>query len=216
MSFLAETKAQTIRGLRQRLPDDLRIFSSEPVAPSAVFNFGSSLKFAHCSPSRGITLIEIIAVVAILGILATLVLLVNGGLPSRAEAPRCMANMRSLQVSLASYLQDMGHWPQEPVDQTGGSEAAYEDWWIKELAPFGGTPEVWQCPSIRRLVSSKSKDGRPKIHYTPTMFDEHPGTPYRWSTQPWLIEIGNMHGHGAHVCFPDGSIRSMDDIVGPG
>ena len=34
------------------------------------------------------------------------------------------------------------------------------------------------------------------------------------STQPWLIEIGNMHGRGAQACFPDGSIRSMDQLVG--
>ena len=125
-----------------------------------------------------------------------------------------MAHMRSLQVSLSAYLQDRGHWPQEP--DFASDQNAYEDWWLNEMAPYGATAEVWMCPSIKRLVSAKSTDGRPKIHYTPTMFDENPGTPYKWSTQPWLIEIGNMHGHGANICYPDGSIRSMDEVAGPG
>jgi prepilin-type processing-associated H-X9-DG protein len=38
--------------------------------------------------------------------------------------------------------------------------------------------------------------------------------PYKYP-QPWLIEIGNMHGHGANICFPDGSIRTMNDVIGP-
>ncbi len=166
--------------------------------------------------SSGITLLELLAAIAVIGILAALFITVSKGIPMSAEAPRCMSNMRSLQSSLAAYLTDVGHWPQEPVNETGNSEEAYEDWWLKELAPYGGTPEVWMCPSIKRLVCSKSKEGRPKIHYTPTMFDAHPSTPYRWSTQPWLIEIGNMHGRGALICFPDGSIRTMEDVAGPG
>ena len=171
---------------------------------------------ARLHRSKGITLIEIVAVIAILGILAVMIFAATGSLPMRAEGPRCMANMRSLQVMLAASIQDQGHWPQEPIDEIGNNEDAYEDWWIKEMEPYGANPEVWMCPSIKRMVTLKSKDGRPKIHYTPTMFDANPATPYRWSTQPWLIEIGNMHGRGAHICFPDGSIRPMDDVVGPG
>lgn len=150
---------------------------------------------------------------AIVAVLATMFFAVSGRLPMQAEGPRCMTNMRTLQVALNNYLNDVGHWPQEP-EGAWENENVYEDWWLKELEPFGASPSTWQCPSIRRLVSSRNKDGRPKIHYTPTMFDANPATPRRWSTQPWLIEIGNMHGRGAHVCFPDGSIRAMNDILG--
>jgi type II secretory pathway pseudopilin PulG len=163
---------------------------------------------------EGFTFVEILASVCIIGILSASIFYVLGRLPMQAEAPRCMANMRSLQVSLAAYLQDKGHWPQEPVDQLGKNEDAYEDWWIAELKPYGAEEATWMCPTIKRLVTNKSKDGRPKVHYTPTMFDKHPATPYRWSTQPWLIEIGNMHGQGALICYPDGSIKSMDEVVG--
>jgi hypothetical protein len=165
-------------------------------------------------PALGFTILEIAAVVAILGILAALFFAVSDRLPMRAEAPKCMANMRSIQVGLAAYLQDKGHWPQEPVDQLGNNEDAYEDWWIDELKPYGVAEATWMCPTIKRLVTNKSAQGRPKVHYTPTMFDKHPSTPYRWSTQPWLIEIGNMHGQGALICYPDGSIKPMDEVVG--
>jgi prepilin-type N-terminal cleavage/methylation domain-containing protein len=164
---------------------------------------------------RAFTILEILAVVLVLAILAALFFAVSDRLPMRAEAAKCMANMRSLQVSLASYTQDKGHWPQEPADQLGNNEDAYEDWWIAELKPYGATEATWMCPTIKRLVTNKSEKGRPKVHYTPTMFDKNPATPYRWSTQPWLIEIGNMHGQGALICYPDGSIKPMDEVVGP-
>lgn len=164
--------------------------------------------------SKGFTLIEIIAVVAVLSILIALFFAVGDRLPMRAEGARCMANMRSIHVGLAAYIQDRGHWPQEPVDQIGKSEEAREDWWIAELKPYGVEESTWMCPTIKRLVTSKSEKGRPKVHYTPTMFDKNPGTPYRWPTQPWLIEIGNMHGQGSLICFPDGSIRPLNEILG--
>jgi prepilin-type N-terminal cleavage/methylation domain-containing protein len=175
---------------------------------------GKFLK-APLHSASGFTILEIASVVAILGILAALFFAVSDRLPMRAEAAKCMANMRSIQISLAAYLQDKGQWPQEPADQLGSNEDAYEDWWISELKPYGIAESTWMCPTIKRLVTNKSPKGRPKVHYTPTMFDKHPATPYRWSTQPWLIEIGNMHGQGALICYPDGSIKAMDEVVGP-
>lgn len=124
-----------------------------------------------------------------------------------------MANMRGIHTAISAYIQDRGSWPQEPENIQENREAV-EDWWLAEMKPYGLSLDAWQCPSVKRLITSKREDGRPKLHYTPSMFDSHPSTPYRWSTQPWLIEIGNMHGRGAFICFPDGSIRPMDDIVG--
>lgn len=160
------------------------------------------------------TIVELLAVVVIISTLIALVFVFGDRFFQKAEMPRCMANMKSLQVSLAAYVQDNGHWPQEPAEQLGNNENAYEDWWIGTLKPYGAEESTWMCPTIKRLVTNKNKDGRPKVHYTPTMFDKGPSTPYRWSTQPWLIEIGNMHGQGALICFPDGSIKSMDEVVG--
>ncbi|MDX2080331.1 MAG: type II secretion system protein [Terrimicrobiaceae bacterium] len=161
----------------------------------------------------GFTLVELIAVIGIIAVLVAMFFVVNRSLPARAEGPQCMANMRGIHTALAAYIQDRGQWPQEP-ENIEDNQHAMEDWWLAEMKPYGIGLESWQCPSVKRLVTSKRKDGRPKLHYTPSMFDAHPSTPYRWSTQPWLIEIGNMHGQGAFICFPDGSIRPMDEIVG--
>ena len=155
---------------------------------------------------------EILVAVAILGVLVSMVVWVSGGALAKAEGVRCMEHMRSLHTSLAGYIQDKGQWPQEPEGlwDAAGNNDAFEDWWINELLPYGATEKSWQCPTIMRRVVNKTENKRPRIHYTPTMFDDKALTPYKWSTQPWLIEIGNMHGRGAQACFPDGSIRSVD------
>lgn len=133
----------------------------------------------------------------------------------RSEAVRCAQNLRSLHTSLAAYVQDKGHWPQEPASiwEVNDSDA-HEDWWMKELEPYGATEKVWQCPTIMRKVVNKSTTKRPKMHFVPTMFDSNSMTPYKWPTQPWLVEIGNMHGVGALICFPDGSIKTMNEVAG--
>jgi len=162
-------------------------------------------------------MIELMIVIGIMAVLTTLIFVGWSMIIAKSEKVQCMGNLRSLQTSLNSYIQDVGHWPQIPeeLDAPGsGNDNAYEDWWLEELKNYGGTPEVWQCPTIKRMVISKSPDGRPKLSYTPTPFDALAFTPYKWSTQPWLVEIGNIHGGGALICFPDGSIKTMNDILG--
>ncbi|MBE2203333.1 MAG: type II secretion system protein [Chthoniobacterales bacterium] len=165
--------------------------------------------------ARGLTMIEVLVSIAIVSILASMVTLAWPRVMASVAAAKCMGNMRSLHVSLGSYVTDTGHWPQLPenLDVSGSNDAAYEDWWLEELKPYGGIPSVWQCPLIQSKISNKDPDGRPRIHYTPTPFDEIPSTPFKWPTQPWLVEIGNIHGRGANICFTDGSIRSMDDVL---
>ncbi len=159
------------------------------------------------------SLLELLVAIAILGVLVTGSILAYGPLLSRADSYRCMGNLRSLHVTFSSYIKDNAHWPQAPEDLWDAvNEDALEDWWIETMTPYGGEQRVWQCPTIARQIRKVSDEGRPKIHYDPTPFDNKPFTPYRWN-QPWLIESGNMHGRGAHIIFPDGSIRVMDDIV---
>ncbi len=163
--------------------------------------------------SSAFTLLELLAVITILSVLAAFLVPNFGRIRENAEKAKCLGNMRSLQVALASYLNDNDRWPQCPVDPR--QEKAYGEWWVKELQPYGVGPSTWQCPTIRRKVLEAGFPASeiPPIHYAPTKFDAHPSTPRKWPTQPWLIEIGNPHPGGALIAFPDGSIRGFDQVM---
>jgi prepilin-type N-terminal cleavage/methylation domain-containing protein len=161
---------------------------------------------------RGFTLVELLVVVLIITLLAAILFPIGTNMLDRYETGVCMSNMRNLIPPLRAYIEEKGHWPQEPESAKINDEA-HEDWWIKELEPYDLTERSWQCPTLRRKISSKSPEGRPRLHYSPTLFDDKPITPFKWSTQPWFIEIGNMHGRGAFICFPDGSIKTINDYL---
>jgi type II secretory pathway pseudopilin PulG len=161
----------------------------------------------------GFSIVELTASVVIFSVLLVAAILSYGPILAKADAMRCMGNMRSLHTSLAAFVHDNAHWPQEPDELwEGDNEGASEDWWIETLTPYGGEEGVWKCPTLNRQLR-KEGETRPRAHYSPTRFDEKPFTPFRWSTQPWLVEIGNMHGRGAHIIFPDGSIRVMSEFL---
>jgi len=163
------------------------------------------------SGSGGFTLIEILAAISIVAVLVALGIAAWQPLIARAESASCLSRMRSLHTSLAAYVQDVGHWPQEPETDSADIDA---DWWINEMKPYGATEEVWLCPTIKRAQLAIPEKNRWKIHYTPAMFGPLPSDPYKFSMQPWLVEIAGLHGHGQNVCFPDGSIRPLDDLMG--
>ena len=130
-----------------------------------------------------------------------------GNFLRKAQEVRCMANMRSITVGLRWYLQDHGNvWPQGPPPDGG---AAWENFWLGALQPYGITDKTWQCPAI----TARMKQDAPRVHYTPTMFPSVPGIADRWATQPWLIERGEGHGNGSLICFPDGSVKSFDKVL---
>ena len=161
----------------------------------------------------GFTIVELVVVIGIMGVLATLVLTNYKGILMRVSKANCINNMRSLHVSFSSYVNDVGYWPQIP-QQLAAGESEYEDWWISTMKPYTGSDKVWICPVLRagRLSSPDGKLCR--MHYIPTQFDANRISPTRWPRQPWLIEMGNAHGDGALVLFPDGSIQSLGQILG--
>jgi len=162
----------------------------------------------------GFTLIELLVVVAILGVLTLVGYIAYSKLITQADAAQCMANMRSLHTALSAYVQNQRHWPQPPEELLEAeNDDAWEDWWVDTLTPYGVTEATWQCPTLRRILVRSEEIQRPRIHYAPTPFDSAEMTPYRWSTQPWLVEMGNIHTRGAHILFPDGSIRVMNDLL---
>ena len=164
-----------------------------------------------CDVRRAFTLVELLAGISVVAVLVALGIAAWKPLIARAEGASCLSHMRSLHISLVAYVQDVGHWPQEPETGSADIDAA---WWIKEMKPYGATEEVWMCPTIKRAQLSMPKNDRWKIHYSPGMFGPLPSDPFKFAMQPWLVEITGMHGHGPNVCFPDGSIRPLDDLLG--
>lgn len=85
---------------------------------------------------------------------------------------------------------------------------------MAELEPYGAARTSWICPAIWRLGAAD--DGTmPKVHYAPSQFDPRPFAPYEFPKQPWLVEIASAHATGANICFPDGSIRSLQSLLEP-
>jgi hypothetical protein len=150
-----------------------------------------------------------VAVVGIVIILITLLVSVISRLPGLGDRAKCTANLRGLALGLSNYLEDTGHWPDQP-EFTHEQQNQYEDWWINELKPYDIPAKAWQCPAILRLGKIQQNGFTPRIHYFPTMFDQKPGTPRKWPTMPWLVEIANVHGHGALLVLPDGSVHDWD------
>lgn len=162
-------------------------------------------------PERGFSLLELLAVISLLGFLAVLIITVSDDVRARAEKANCIANLRALHVGFASYLQDHKQWPQEPEE--GLTDEQFGRWWVDKLLPYTGDSKVWFCPTDLRLDSAIADERSPRLSYTPAMFDEHEFTPYRWSQQPWAIEVGDFHGGGNLILFPDGSVRASLELM---
>ncbi len=160
----------------------------------------------------GFSLLELILVISLMGILGTMVAPSLTAFRNRAERLVCNNNLRSLHVSLASYLADNKQWPQISEELQEEQVARF---WVDTLTDYGGTQGVWQCPSWRRLYSERPEDfsHNPIIHYIPSQFDEHHSTPTRWPRQPWVMEVGSFHGDGNMFISTDGSIHSINEFL---
>jgi type II secretory pathway pseudopilin PulG len=196
------SRPQSIPRLLSRKP---RPLSKE--SQRAGWSSGPTIELAADHKTKAFTVLDVVAAVAIIGILVLLAVPNFGNYLRKAQEVRCTANMRNITVALRGYLQDHGNvWPQGPSPEAG---IAWENFWLGVLRSYGITDKTWQCPGI----VARSEADAPRVHYTPTMFPPVPGIADRWATQPWLIERGEGHGHGALICFPDGSIKSFDKVM---
>lgn len=158
---------------------------------------------------KGFTIIELVVVVAILAILAGLLIGNYEKILASVEQAVCSSRMRQIRVALETYLQDHEEvWPQGPSPR----EAGWSAFWLETLEPYNITATTWQCPTIKRLTRG-SQDTLPSLHYVPTRFGPTRNIARRWATHPWLIEVGDAHGKGPLICFPDGSIKPLSRIL---
>ena len=158
---------------------------------------------------RGFTIIELIASIAIFSILVTLAAYCFTPALNAVQAIQCSSRIRSIHTALASRLAEHGAWPQPP--ETLHDEDV-EDWWINQLLPFGIAAKTWLCPTTHKIFIKKPESS-PKSSFAVSAFDKSPTAPYKWPQQPWLIEIVGVHPQGPHICFPDGSVKNLNQLL---
>ena len=164
------------------------------------------------SQRAGFTVMELATVIVVLSILLVLFLPAIGLYRGRSERLNCTTNLRSLYVAASQYTTDNLHWPQIATHREHRPQA---EAWHATLRPYGLDWINWACPTVQRQAGNPDfKD--PKNHrvdYFATPFDDKPRTPWRWATQPWFIERGDVHGRGNLMVFRDGSIEDMRSVA---
>ena len=153
----------------------------------------------------GFTILELLISVSIIAVLAAMILALSDTIRRRAEQAACVGNMRSLFAALSAYNTDNGHFPQAPENN---DEQAFWDFWFETFEEEYDIPKkTWICPTYRRMNPGVEEENM-KGTYVPTRFSKSSAlAAYRWPNQPWLVEVGDHHGKGMLVLFPDGSVR---------
>lgn len=166
---------------------------------------------------RAFTIIELMTVIVIIAILSVLVYGAVGYMRGRARRGQCMANLRALHVAAEAYRDQHGSWPQIRRKDYPDPHA-YAQAWIDAFSTYGVERSTWICPSVQELVEEKDywTPATARIDYVAMPFDDKPITPHQWARQPWFVEIGNVHGSGNLMIFPDGSISDLNSVAGEG
>lgn len=161
----------------------------------------------------GFTLLEILTVIVVIGLLAVLLAPAADGIRKKAQGIKCANNLRSLHVAANLYVEQNNSWPQIPIDPT--DQKAYGRQWIEVLRPFGPQEVTWICPTIQRLLNNPDfKDpANFRTDYLASTFSPGRMLPFKWSTQPWFLEKGSVHGKGNLLIFADGSIKPLNEVV---
>lgn len=164
---------------------------------------------------RAFSLVELLVIIGVAALLVGAAIPISDLFVKRAKKVRCISNMRTLHAALAGHITDKGQWPQMEEGRFDFTEEDFFQFWVEATEPYGMSQEAWRCPSDRALEERMGllKD-RTFGSYVVTRFDKQAATPYRWN-QPWAMERGNLHGKGAHILLPDGSIHeSMNPFHG--
>lgn len=160
----------------------------------------------------GYSILELLVAIGIVIALVGLTIPILETFRKRAKRVQCISHMRAIHSGLQAYHSDVGHWPQMDAGKEGDfSEEEFYGFWVEVTKPYGLSEDAWVCPADRAIERRRNEE-KQKYYgsYVVTQFDDKPATPFRWS-QPWAIERGNMHGDGAHILLPDGSVQPANN-----
>ena len=158
----------------------------------------------------GLTLLEILVAVSVLSILITLVFYGYQPVLNKAQSMLCISRMRTIQSGLSANLSDNGTWPNPPDTLSAEQHAG---WWIQQLIAYDVQRSHWICPTAKKVFANQQNPLTPQSSYAVSMFEKGPFAPKMWARQPWLVEIVGVHKNGPHICFQDGSVESLNQIL---
>ena len=179
----------------------------------ARFQPGVGLRNApDCHTRKGFTLLELLTVIVIVFILLTMLMPAFKHLLGRAERQNCVGNLKSLYTAAASYVQDQGQWPQIPPQNVQRPE--YARAWVASFQAYGIGAKNWVCPSVQRQLGNPdvTLPENARVDYLATPFGPEPRAAFKWTSQPWFVERGDMHGDGQMVIFTNAEVKSLKDI----
>ncbi len=162
---------------------------------------------------EGWTLLELMVALGIVLILSVMLVPAASYVRGRMDRAACVNNLKGLYMAAASHIQEQESWPQVPTSEINGP--GYARAWIAALKPYGLTEPNWHCPSVERSLGRRPKPGEelpPRIDYYATPFGSGSRAPYRWATQPWFAERGDVHGEGNLLILGSGEVLSLHQV----
>lgn len=163
--------------------------------------------------ARGYTLIELMVAVLLVVFLAALSIPSYSWVRSRMDRASCANNLKGLHLGASSFLQEQGTWPQ--IGSSDPGSEGYARSWITALERYGVSEEAWHCPTVERTFGKSLRSSgvtRKRVDYFATPFGEGPRVAYRYATQPWFAERGDLHGDGNLLILGTGEVLSLREV----